>query len=115
MPGLSLPVGRRRSRRFTSLPHCVFLPRRRLNLDRDSIGACGQQELSAAGVLEQCTLLVAEVKSALELGRLPGSLSSEEENRRVGGHNRPSIRAQEVTGILRREDKGAAVLADAPG
>jgi len=58
-----------------------------LNFDSESICARGQQELSAPGVLEQCTLLVAEVKSALELGRLPWSLSAEEEDRRVGGHN----------------------------
>jgi len=58
-----------------------------LNFDRKSVCACGQQELSAAGVLEQCALLVAEVKSALELGRLSGSLRTEEENRRVGGHD----------------------------
>jgi len=58
-----------------------------LNFDRESICARGQQELSAAGVLEQRTLLVAQVKSALELGRLPGPLRTEEENRRVGGHD----------------------------
>src|SRR5712691_10815708 len=114
MADLSLPVGWRRSRRFSSVPHCVFLPRRRLNVDGHSTCACGQQKLSAACVLEQRALLVAEMKSALELRRLPGSLRAEEENRRVGGHNGSGIRAQQVTGILRSEHKRAAVLADAP-
>jgi hypothetical protein len=58
-----------------------------LNVDRQSISARGQQELTAAGVLEQRALLVAEVKSSLELGRLPGALGTKEENRWVGGDN----------------------------
>ena len=56
-------------------------------IDRESICAGGQQELSAARVLEQCTLLVAQVKRALELGRLPRPLRTEEENSRVGGND----------------------------
>jgi len=58
-----------------------------LNIDRESICACGQQELSSAGVLEQCTLLVAQVKSALELRCLAWPLRAEKENRRIGGHD----------------------------
>src|SRR6266699_4126579 len=80
-------VWRRRSRRISGAPHCVLLPWRRLNIDRESICACGQQELSATGGLEQCTLLVTQVKSALKLRRLAWPLRTEEQDRRIGGHD----------------------------
>jgi len=84
-------------------------------IDRESICAGGQQELSAARVLEQCTLLVAQVKCALELGRLPRPLRTEEEHGGVRSHDGSGVRAQQVTGILRCKHERTAVLADAPG
>jgi site-specific DNA recombinase len=74
-----------------------------LDIDRESIRARGQQELSAAGALEQRPLLMAQMKSALELGCLSRSLRTEEEDRRIGGDDRSGVRAEQVAGILSRE------------
>src|ERR1700730_1857109 len=57
----------------------------------------------------------AQVKSALELGGLAGSLDPEEQRRRVGGDNGSVVRSQQIAGILGRKHERPVVLADPAG
>ncbi|HKW60895.1 MAG TPA: hypothetical protein VJR46_14190 [Candidatus Dormibacteraeota bacterium] len=43
------------------------------------------------------------------------ALRAEERERRVRGHNRALVGAEEIAGVLRREDEGPIVFADAAG
>src|SRR5881628_368057 len=66
------------------------------------------------GGLEKATLLWAEVEGGLQLCRLAGPLCAEEDDRRVGGHDRALVGAEQVPRILGGEDERDVVLADAP-
>jgi hypothetical protein len=51
----------------------------------------------------------------LQLRGLARPLSPEEQNGRVGGHNRALVRAEKVAGVLGRKDQRALVLANPAG
>jgi hypothetical protein len=64
------------------------LPWWRLDLHRQPLGACGEQEITATGAFEKRALTSAEMKSLLQPGRLAGTLGTEEDHRRVGCNHR---------------------------
>ena len=82
-------------------------------MKRQPVGPGGEQEVASVRDVQRATLARAEAKDVLQLGRLTRSLAAKEGQCRVGGHDRPLIRGEQVTGILRREDQRAVVLADA--
>jgi hypothetical protein len=70
------------------------LPRRRFDLDRETIRTGSKQEVASPRAFEKRALLVAEVKAALKLCRLARPLRAEEGYGRVGRDHRARIGAQ---------------------
>jgi hypothetical protein len=71
--------------------HGLFLPGRRLHLDRKSFGAGRQQEVTALRGFEIRTLTRAQMKCVLKLGRLARPLCTEENDGRIRSHDRALI------------------------
>lgn len=64
------------------------------------IVAGGQEEVPTTGGLKEGSLMLAQIKSPLELGRLARALGADEKERWVRGHHRTLVRVEQIAGVL---------------